>query len=754
MEQWRHGIWNDNKLDRYHESDDTPEDTLRVRKALIAMFAFTLTLVACNDGFDLPEPARMEKIDGDNQRATAGNRLSVPLSVQITASDGSAVPREKVRWEVTQGVGGAVSDSITVTDGNGLAQAYMILGPTAGEYSVTAALERKPDAVVTFDAEAVSAPTITAINPANFEGGDEISLQGSHLSDSMVVEFDGSAGTIAVVSPTGTGATVVVPGCLVPGSVTVSARVGLSGRSSVTGTFVSTSDPLQLSVGEYLSVEPAALDGCATFPAAGSQGAEYLLAPQLVSGTPGDTAFVLVQGNAAPIPMPLAAPEAAEENIVTRFDEHLRGLEAELALRPREPLPEQEIAAAPIQLDLSVGDLRDFKVCDKVTCRESADFATVTAEAKFVGDHAILYQDENAPSGGLTEADFEELGSLFDDDLYGVATRAFGSESDIDGNGRVIILLTPIVNGMTETAQCSQSYVTGFFFPLDVDPTAYRDNRSNQAELFYAIVPDPQGTVTCNHSVERIKRIVPVTFIHELQHMINYHQHVILRAGNSERTWLNESMSHMSEELAALYFESIGNLERFSAFSLGDLYNGFKYLKDPASNFLIYSEGTGTLAERGAGWLFLRWLVDQYGIEVLRRLSETSLTSTENVEAAAGEPISKLLTDWFLANYVSDHPDIDDVPDRLSYKTWNLREVYLALYSQDVSLFDRAFPIEPPVFSGGAFSVSGGLKSGSGSYLTVAQGNGQAGFTVRMLGEGVAPLSNESGVRLSVIRIR
>ena len=155
--------------------------------------------------------------------------------------------------------------------------------------------------------------------------------------------------------------------------------------------------------------------------------------------------------------------------------------------------------------------------------------------------------------------------------VYGVATRAFGSESDVDQNGRVMILFTPIVNGMTETAQCSQSYVTGFFFPLDIDPTAGSDNRSNQAEVFYAMVPDPQGTVTCDHSVERVTRIVPVTFIHEFQHMISFHQHVVLRAGSSEKTWLNEAMSHMAEELGALHFESIGQTDRFSAFSLGDL---------------------------------------------------------------------------------------------------------------------------------------------------------------------------------------
>jgi hypothetical protein len=709
-------------------------------------------LTACSDGVDLPVPARMEKLTGDGQRATAGNRLTIPFSVLITADDGSGVPREGIRWSVTEGIGAELSDTMTVTDGTGLAQAYLTLGPEAGTYGVSGVLVRKPDAAVTFEAEAASAPTLDAVTPSTFTAGDQLVLRGAHLTDSTVVEFDGTPGEVSAISPTGSGLTVSAPDCLVPGTVTISVRVGLSSPSGVTGIFEASGAELLLGAGEFLSAEPAALGDCATFPTAGSSGAEYLLAPQMVSGTPGDTMWFRLMGDAAVATVPVTMA-AAERAIASQFDEFLRGLEAELSKRPRQPASAQEVETAPIQLDIKVGDRRIFRVCDKVTCSQEIDFASVTAEVRYVGDHALIYQDENAPVGGLNEQDFQEMGVVFDQELYRVATRTFGSESDLDKNGRVMILFTPIVNGMTDTARCSQSYVTGFFFPLDIDPTADRDNRSNQAELFYAIVPDPEGTVTCDHSVERVTRIVPVTFIHELQHMINYHQHVIVRAGNSEQTWLNEAMSHMAEELGALHFEALGQMERFTAFSLGDLYNGYKYLRDPGSYYLLYAEGTGTLEERGAGWLFLRWLVDQFGIEVLRRLSESDLTGTENLVAATSEPMSQLLSDWFLANYVSDHPDIDAVPSRLSYKTWNLREAYASLHSQDLSLFDRPFPIDPPVFTGGLFDVTATIGGGSGAYFRVVQVGDQSGFTVQLVDSGGDPLA-EGAARLNVVRIR
>ena len=545
---------------RYHVSNQRLEDSLNARRVSVLSVLAIGFFGACSDGIDLPQPARMEKVgSGDLQRATAGNRLSIPFSVLITASDGSGVPREAVNWTLEEGAGADLSDSMTVTDGTGLAQVYLTLGPTAGTYVVKAALVRKADAVVTFSAVAVSAPILDGVTPVTFSGGLQVILRGSHLGDSTVVEFNGTEGEIESVSPTGLGLTVSVPQCLVPGPATISVRVGLSEPSSVTGNFEASGETLRLEPGEYISAEPAALGGCATFPTAGPGGAEYLLTPQAVSTTPGDTVWFRLKGDSVAAAIPLVLPVAADRPIALRFDDHLRELEVELSNRPRQPTAEREIEAAPIQLDIVVGDRRAFRVCDKVTCRQESDFASVSAVVKYVGDHALIYQDEDAPAGGLNEGDFQELGGVFDRELYGVATRAFGSESDVDQNGRVMILFTPIVNGMTETAQCSQSYVTGFFFPLDVDPTAASDDRSNQAEVFYAMVPDPQGTVTCDHSVERVTRIVPVTFIHELQHMISFHQHVILRAGSSENTWLNEAMSHMAEELGALHFSRWGS---------------------------------------------------------------------------------------------------------------------------------------------------------------------------------------------------
>jgi len=729
------------------------------RTGRFVITAVTLALAACGGGDDLPQPASLEKTgSGDGQQATAGNRLSRPFSVRVKASDGTEVPRAEVRWVVSQGDGAILSDSLTVTDGIGVAHAYLTLGPTAGTYTTTASLVQRPVAEVSFTAQAVAAPELTAISPATFSTGDEIVLVGAHLSDSVIVEVAGRLARVQHVSAGGGDLTAVVPRCLMPGPVAVTVRVGLATSAAVTGTYLASSEPLRLGPGEYVSVEPVELDGCARFEDAvgdsGPEEREYLMAAHSVTSVLGSTLAYRLKGDTAATPVPLPQPTAPHRTVAERFHDFLRLQEEELGRLPREPLHVEPFGLELVEAGVEIGDRRAFRVCDKVTCSAIEDFTEVRAEAKYVGKHAVIYEDLETPEGGFTAQDFSQMGALFDSDLYEVATVAFGVESDIDRNGAVLILLTPVVNGLTEEVECSESFITGFFFPIDVDPRYASDQRSNQAEIFYSMVADPEGAVTCEHSVDRVKRLVPITFIHELQHMINFSQHVIIRGGSSEQTWLNEAMSHISEELGGLHFEALGDQSRFTAFSLGNLFNAYQYLENPQDQSLLYRTGTGTLEERGASWLFLRWIADQFGAGVFRRLTETDLVGTENVIAATGEPLSHLLADWFLANFMSDHPSLNPVPDRLSYQTWNFRTVYSSLHDQDATNFPKPYPLEPMVFTGGNIDVSGLMRSGSGAYYRVIQSPGQRGFSVALLDESGNPLTGEADPRLSVIRIR
>src|SRR5204862_80640 len=174
----------------------------------------------------------------------------------------------------------------------------------------------------------------------------------------------------------------------------------------------------------------------------------------------------------------------------------------------------------------------------------------------------------------------------------------------------------------------------------------------NSAEIFYSIVPDPAATLSCAHSVSEIKNNLPVTFVHEFQHMISYNQHVLVRRGQAEILWLNEGLSHYAEERGGRSFLPLpAGDSTFCFFVSGDLYDAGQYLANPESHFLVDTSGIGGLAERGAYWLFVRYLVDHFGgtgaladaDAFTRTLVQTGLTGAANgprhTKAAHTDPV-------------------------------------------------------------------------------------------------------------------
>jgi hypothetical protein len=706
---------------------------------------------ACG-GNDLPVPAALAIVSGsNNQTAFAGARLPLPLAVTVTDAQGITVPRAEVAWTVTSGSGASLSNGVTTSDGNGQAEVAVTLGSAAGSHTVEAELVVNAAAVASFAMTAVAPPQISGLSPGTFTGGDTVTIQGTDLADTLLVEIDGTLARVLSAAVDGTSLDAVVPECLLPGDVPVALTYAAATLDETSGTYQAQSDPLRLEAGEYASFDPAALDNCAVFPDADASGALYLLAPQSVTGVANLQADYRLVGD--PLTPVIAATERPEAELPAhlRFHDWLRQREAEIARLPKPQLEPQFLAPAAAAPGIEVGDRRSFRVCGALPCTVE-NFETVSATARYVGQHAALYEDVDLPER-LSDQEVENLGSLFDDELYEVATNAFGSESDVDQNGVVFILMTPVVNQLTDADDCQSGVITGFFFAVDLDPAFAGDSRSNQAEIFYSIVADPDGTVSCDLSKSSLSRLVTVTFSHEMQHMIGYNQHVLVRGGDSEVLWLNEGLSHLSEELAALHFEGIGDQRRFGEFAIGNLFDGYRYLQEPGNDFVLWTQGSGTLSERGAIWLFLRWVVDQFGDATIRRMVETTLTGADNVEAVVGEPFSRLLSQWFLANYVSDLPGFT-AASRLRYTTWTFRTTFDALHQVDPTRFPVPFPLIPTEFTGGAFNVTGMLHSGSGDFYLVEQLASQRGFTVSFENPAGGQVSATVTPRLEVVRIR
>ena len=522
---------------------------------------------------------------------------------------------------------------------------------------------------------------------------------------------------------------------------------------------------------EYVLLDPASsVDGCRVFPATGT-GAEYLVVPQLTAGNPGDQAQYRLGGDTInPVTPSAAARQLEALSPAQRFHRFLRlgderrswgagfAVEQQPAPPPSAPQPSPQVGP-PVY-----NELRTFQVCAETDCSR---FDRVGARAKGLSAKVAIFVDTLAPAGGLDSAQLEGIASVFDTLLYAIDTAAFGRESDIDANQVVMVLMTNTVNKLVTTAECnSGGFVAGFFFGVDIDPRFSNDSRSNKGEVFYSIVPDPAGTLSCAHSTAEVQAFVPVTFVHEFQHMISFNQHVLVRGQNGELLWLNEGFSHYAEELAGRSYEpnpdgriadcTVGTMPcRYYA---GNLLNANDYLDSTESHFLLPTEGIGTLAERGASWLFVRYLVDRYAggatrsawNAFTRTMVQTSQVGAANVEAATAAQFEDIVSRWGLANWVTDLTPHAE----LKYDSWNMHSVFSSLHTQRPALFPNFYPITPTVSSGRDVNMSGTLRSGSPIYLRATQTAGDPGFTLSFTDPNGALISGALKPRLNVYRLQ
>jgi len=535
-------------------------------------------------------------------------------------------------------------------------------------------------------------------------------------------------------------------------------------------------DSVILAPAQYVSIDPAVDSGCAVFPAT-VVAAEYLVVPQITTGVPGAKAGFRLGGDTILPPPPPSAPAGQLSTGIgdaERFHTFLRlgderrwwGFDAVAAPAAGAPLEPASASGPP-----GKNDRRVFRVCATVDCSR---FNRVVARARTVKSKVAIYVDSLAPGGGLDSTALDSIASVFENRLYPTDTAAFGRESDIDSNTVVMVLMTNTVNKLVSKTTCQKSgFVAGFFFGFDLDPRFRTDSRSNKGEVFYAIVPDPAGTLSCSHTAADVESFVPVTFIHEFQHMISFNQHVLVGGSvNGEVLWLNEGLSHYAEELGGRSYEvtptarisdcTIGTITcRFYGGNAGNLQNAYTYLDSTSKHFLEPTSGLGTLAERGAAWLFVRYVVDRYSAgntmadwnALTRAMVSTTNTGAANIAAATGDPFTTVVSRWALANWVSDLPAFV-APAELQYDSWSFRSTYASLNAQRPGTFPNPYPLVPTVSAGRDVSRNGTLLAGSGIYHRATQSPGDPGFTLSFTAPSGAVIDAAKVPRLNVIRIQ
>jgi len=537
-----------------------------------------------------------------------------------------------------------------------------------------------------------------------------------------------------------------------------------------------TQAPVSLAPLQGATVRAAQFGRCLQLAVEG--GANYLVVPQFAAEGP--------EGDPTPIDFVLGTADAADPNALASVSARSRpsvlGARGQLAGVPRgasaaerfhRMLRRQEAAlaasapaerrASALRAQISAAQpapSRSFKVLSNLN---GTEFATITAQLKYVGSNIYVYVDDESPTA-FTDPNWQNFGQVFDNDLFPIDLNAFGSPSDIDANGHVIVLFTPVVNGLVDPVEdgCG-SYVAGFFTGFDLVSTSANSNR---AEVFYASVPDPTGSKGCPLPIAQVNLLTPATFIHELQHMISYNEHVLTRNGREENVWLNEGLSLIAEELGAKHYEEkypapLGrtrpdqlfpdSARGFIEFNLGYAYDWLTSTRDTS---ITTFDDFGSLSERGAAWIFLRWLGDQKGEAIYRTLVQTNLRGIANVSAAAGESFPTLFGDFSVALWTDSLPGVarEAIPPRYRFTSRNFREIYGRLSAQSPGGFPRIYPVDPTLLDFGT-SDSGSMPVGTMDFFVLRTAGAPSPALLRFSRPDRTQLPNSAQAQVSIFRL-
>ena len=560
-----------------------------------------------------------------------------------------------------------------------------------------------------------------------------------------------------------------------------------------------------------------------------SGGREYRLTVQSANpGSPGLTPMRLTRGDGSSGSGSVSASRGAagvgadlpsrtrDLSRRQKIRENARNLLVRRGIRPARPSDSDTGSGPQIRLSSQVpfgrtptqGELIQFWYTPdsdlNVYC-DTARAQKVTAEVK-VGrdgaDRVVIVQDTTAPDptigglGGFSSGDFQDIAATFDTLVVPVDSAYFGTPTDIDDNGRVYILFTPKVNELDE----DNTRVGGLFVPNDLAESGNPEGEdgiakpsgaceaSNEAELLYLRSPDPDGIWGNATSVSEARNNAFSVSSHELQHLLNAGNRLIKQSGSFndlETTWLSEALSHVAEEAVGLaaygasvranltYAETAGSdAATFERYLRSDFYNASRFLlASDTARALATSDpgGLESLQMRGFGWLFVRWLADQYGSasggnvpgtgeeSFIRDLAQADgglTTGVGNVEEVSGASFEELLADFGVMVAVDD--DVDAADGARILPTWNLRDMYRELAANDPGLFGGygQYPLDPVEtgFTGGTTDFE--IRPGPGKHFTISSSGSTPELELRLTDQAGNALSSSARARIVIFRAR
>lgn len=221
----------------------------------------------------------------------------------------------------------------------------------------------------------------------------------------------------------------------------------------------------------------------------------------------------------------------------------------------------------------------------------------IEVEAVAIGKGAVVWKDVTALHPATLEDDFvTQFLTDFDELILPRERAIFGVESDIDGDGHIALVFSPLTHDSA----------VAFFSGCDLK-NVFGCASSNAGEYLY--LTPPNAIDPPYNTPNAIKEILA----HELAHLVHFNRKVLRNGstGSSDSGYMHEGMGAFAQDAIGpqsgnLYVTKAG-LDKIAELSLGDI----------VVDDTPYDKSRDG-AMRGGAYLFVRWLYDRAGGDIAK----------------------------------------------------------------------------------------------------------------------------------------
>ena len=648
---------------------------------------------------------------------------------------------------------------------------------------------------IVFDVTVPGPVSISATDPLVLLEGATATVFGSGFSSSPELNRVSIGGLPArVTAATGTALSIEVPraDCLPPRRAVLRVAVGERSDARTVGVTPRSKEDLELPTRYYRYTYAG--NGCLHLPG-GASGGEYLigvvstseapysLTPVAMTSIVGDPTVAADQllvaasdrygqavagaGSLALATAPRAAPvgtatSPGRENVGGERDweRHSQVMERNQEIVRQLGPASPAMAHARQSLAFSVSDTLTLFAGFEATCSARDQ---VRAVVRRVGDNTVWLDDIENPSATFTDSELAHLDSFYAANVREVHEDYFGGLSDIDGNNRVVILMTKQVNRQDD----EDSSLGGWVWFGDLYPSA-ECATSNQAEIFYGRVPDPDGVFGYRWTKQQALAYYPSLLTHEIAHLVQGNAAVF--GGADYTTWELEGGATLSEQLVAYglfghasgwnlgyaayqrgldwYGQWVSGLARFFGWDSDDPTNSRRVPNAPGECSWMGRPEQGNdgpcknafRAVYDMPSVVLRYAMDRWGDDypggeqaLMRRLTRSPKTGLASLAEVSGWRAEQILADFYISLWI----DLNG-GNAYGMATWDLDDIW--------SRFAESAQLRPYVSTSAEFHGRWNVRAGSTYYLHWIPRGSRGPTALRVTSPSGAPVPNHVSV--------